>query len=110
MLQDGEITIGTRDGAAHVLRCLKVWYDLPHDVLFTAINLVDRFLTKMKVRPKHMACISVGSLILAVKQLGLLPIDTDDLVAISQVSFCFSLFASLAPGATEHRKKRKHLA
>lgn len=81
---DGEITIGTRDGAAHVLRCLKVWYDLPHDVLFTAINLVDRFLTKMKVRPKHMACISVGSLILAVKQLGLLPIDTDDLVAISQ--------------------------
>lgn len=87
LLQDGEITIGTRDGAAHVLRCLKVWYDLPHDVLFTAINLVDRFLTKMKVRPKHMACISVGSLILAVKQLGLLPIDTDDLVAISQVSF-----------------------
>lgn len=83
----GEITIGTRDGAAHVLRCLKVWYDLPNDVLFTAINLVDRFLTKMKVRPKHMACISVGSLHLAIKQLGLLPIDTDDLVAISQVSF-----------------------
>jgi len=81
---DGEITIGTRDGAAHVLRCLKVWYDLPNDVLFTAINLVDRFLTKMKVRPKHMACISVGSLVLAIKQLGLLPIDTDDLVAISQ--------------------------
>lgn len=81
---DGEITIGTRDGAAHVLRCLKVWYDLPNDVLFTAINLVDRFLTKMKVRPKHMACISVGSLHLAIKQLGLLPIDTDDLVAISQ--------------------------
>lgn len=84
--QDGEITIGTRDGAAHVLRCLKVWYDLPNDVLFTAINLVDRFLTKMKVRPKHMACISIGSFHLAIKQLGLLPIDTDDLVAISQVS------------------------
>lgn len=106
-LQDGEITIGTRDGAAHVLRCLKVWYDLPHDVLFTAINLVDRFLTKMKVRPKHMACISVGSLILAVKQLGLLPIDTDDLVAISQVSFRFFVVRALAPGGDEHRKKRK---
>lgn len=102
ILQDGEITIGTRDGAAHVLRCLKVWYDLPHDVLFTAINLVDRFLTKMKVRPKHMACISVGSLILAVKQLGLLPIDTDDLVAISQVSF---VFRCLAPGATSIQRK-----
>lgn len=40
----------------------------------------------MKVRPKHMAVISVGSLHLAIKQLGVLPIDTDDLVAISQVS------------------------
>lgn len=81
---EGEITIAERDGAAHVLRCLKVWYDLSNDVLFTAINLVDRFLTKMKVRPKHMSCISVGSLHLATKQLGLATIDTEDLVAISQ--------------------------
>ncbi|XP_053688905.1 cyclin G [Sabethes cyaneus] len=80
----GEITIGTRDGAAHVLRCLKVWYELPNDVLFAAINLVDRFLTKMKVRPKHMACISVSAFHLAVKQLSLPQIDADDLVAISQ--------------------------
>jgi len=82
--QNGEVTIGARDGAAHVLRCLKVWYDLPSDVLFAAINLVDRFLTKMKVRPKHIACISVGSFHLAIKQLGLPQIDTEDLVAISQ--------------------------
>ncbi|CAO1321505.1 unnamed protein product [Diamesa hyperborea] len=81
---DGEITIGTRDGAAHVLRCLKVWYDLSNDVMFAAINLLDRFLTKMKVRPKHMACISVGSLHLAIKQLNIPQIDTDDLVVISQ--------------------------
>lgn len=81
---NGEITIGTRDGAAHVLRCLKVWYELPNDVLFAAINLVDRFLTKMKVRPKHMACISVSSFRLAVQQLNLPLIDTEDLVAISQ--------------------------
>ncbi|XP_055587595.1 cyclin G [Uranotaenia lowii] len=81
---NGEITIGTRDGAAHVLRCLKVWYELPNDVLFAAINLVDRFLTKMKVRPKHMACISVSSFHLAVQQLSLPQIDTEDLVAISQ--------------------------
>lgn len=80
----GEVTIGTRDGAAHVLRCLKVWYELPNDVLFVAINLVDRFLTKMKVRPKHMACISVSSFHLAARQLNLPQIDTDDLVAISQ--------------------------
>lgn len=69
-----------------MLRCLKVWYELPNDVLFAAINLVDRFLTKMKVRPKHMACISVSSFRLAVQQLNLPLIDTEDLVAISQVS------------------------
>lgn len=89
IIKDGEITIAERDGAAHVLRCLKVWYDLSNDVLFTAINLVDRFLTKMKVRPKHMSCISVGSLHLAIKQLGVVSIDTEDLVAISQVSITF---------------------
>lgn len=66
------------------MRCLKVWYELPTDVLFNAINLVDRFLTKMKARPKHIACISVGSLYLAVQQLGLPQMDTEDLVAISQ--------------------------
>lgn len=79
------MTVGARDGAAHVLRCLKVWYDLPSDVLFVATNLVDRFLTKMRVRPKHMACISVGSFLLAVRQLKMNINDTDDLVAISQV-------------------------
>ncbi|XP_075227927.1 cyclin G [Lycorma delicatula] len=63
--QGGEVTVGIRDGSAHVLRCLKVWYDMPSEVLFVALNLMDRFLTKMKVKPKHMACISVASFQLA---------------------------------------------
>ncbi|XP_073981127.1 cyclin G [Rhodnius prolixus] len=64
--QDGhEVTVGIRDGSAHVLRSLKIWYDLPSEVLFVAANLMDRFLTKMKVRPKHMACISIASFQLA---------------------------------------------
>lgn len=83
-VQDNEITVGARDGAAHVLRCLKMWYDLPPDVLFAAINLVDRFLARMRARPKHMACISVGSLYLCVTQLNMAKIDASDLVAISQ--------------------------
>ena len=48
----GSITSGMRDGSAHVLRCLKVWYDLPSDVLFNAISSIDRFLAKMKVGKK----------------------------------------------------------
>ncbi|XP_043272910.1 cyclin G [Venturia canescens] len=81
--QNDEITIGTRDGSAHVLRCLKVWYDLPSDVLFIAINLIDRFLTKMKARPKHMACISVASFHIAAVQMAQ-SLDADHLVSISQ--------------------------
>lgn len=81
--QNDEITIGARDGSAHVLRCLKVWYDLPSDVLFVAINLMDRFLTKMKARPKHMACISVSAFHIAAVQLAQ-SLDADHLVSISQ--------------------------
>lgn len=56
----GEITAGIRDGSAHVLRSLKVWYDLPSDVLFVAINLMDRFLTKMMVSANTIFCYVMG--------------------------------------------------
>ncbi|KZC08726.1 PREDICTED: cyclin-G2 isoform X2 [Dufourea novaeangliae] len=81
--QNDEITIGARDGSAHVLRCLKVWYDLPSDVFFIAINLMDRFLTKMKARPKHMDCISVSAFHIAAVQLSQ-SLDAEHLVSISQ--------------------------
>ncbi|XP_059047584.1 cyclin G [Achroia grisella] len=66
--ENGEVTTGARDGAAHVLRCLKVWYDLPADVLISAVNLFDRFLTKMKVRPCHIPCITVSCMNIAIDQ------------------------------------------
>lgn len=81
--QNDEITIEARDGSAHVLRCLKVWYDLPSDVFFLAINLMDRFLTKMKAKPKHMACISVAAFHIAAVQMAQ-SLDADHLVSISQ--------------------------
>ncbi len=49
VVEAATITSGMRDGSAHVLRCLKVWYDLPSDVFFNAISSIDRFLSKMKV-------------------------------------------------------------
>ncbi|XP_037944586.1 cyclin G [Teleopsis dalmanni] len=79
-----EVTAGGRDGSAYVLRCLKMWYELPSDVLFSAMSLVDRFLDRMTVKPKHMACMSIASFHLAIKQLELKPIPADDLVTISQ--------------------------
>lgn len=79
-----EVTAGGRDGSAYVLRCLKMWYELPSDVLFASMSLVDRFLDRMAVKPKHMACMSVASFYLAIKQLGLKSIPAEDLVTISQ--------------------------
>jgi cyclin G2 len=64
----GGITSGMRDGSAHVLRCLKVWYDLPSDVFFNAISSIDRFLAKMKAQPKHLSCIAVAAFHLACNQ------------------------------------------
>jgi hypothetical protein len=46
---DDEVCFGFRDGSAHILRYLKVWFDLPTDVLCVSINIMDRFLSKMKV-------------------------------------------------------------
>ncbi|GBP65674.1 Cyclin G [Eumeta japonica] len=40
---ESEVSREARDGAAHVMRCLKVWFDLPTEVLMHAINLFDRW-------------------------------------------------------------------
>jgi len=81
-----------RDGSAHVLRCLKVWYDLPSDVFHTALANIDTFLAKMKAQPKHLSCIAVSSFHLACSQVGeamtaprsLITPEPADLVTISQ--------------------------
>lgn len=81
--EPGEVTTGARDGSVNVLRCLKMWYDLSSDVFLLSVNIVDRFLTKMKVRNKHLACISVSGLFIASNLLHE-TINPNDLVNISQ--------------------------
>lgn len=92
--ENGEVTTGARDGAAHVLRCLKVWFDLPADVLISAINLFDRFLTKMKVRPCHVPCITVSCMNIAIDEHAEITkkprnVSVEELVSVSQ-SACTS--------------------
>lgn len=87
--EQGEVSKGARDGAAHVLRCLKVWFDLPADVLIHAINLFDRFLTKMKVRSCHVPCITVSCMNIALDHRAERTkqprtVTLDELVSISQ--------------------------
>ncbi|XP_029178866.1 cyclin G isoform X1 [Nylanderia fulva] len=81
-IQDNEISIAARDKSAYILRCLKVMYDLPSDVFFMAINLMDCFLTRMKAKQKYMACISVSAFYTAAQQMQ--PLNADHVVSISQ--------------------------
>lgn len=46
----GDVTLTARDAAVQSIRFLKFWLHLPSEVFFTAVGLLDRFLTKMKVR------------------------------------------------------------
>jgi len=62
------ISPSMRDGSAHVLRCLKVWFELPTDVLHCATANIDSFLAKMKAQPKHLSCIAVAAFHLACTQ------------------------------------------
>ncbi len=82
------ITSGMRDGSAHVLRCLKVWYDLPSDVFFGAVSSIDRFLAKMRAQPKHLSCIAVSAFHWASQRFeaaaDFIAPDPADLVTISQ--------------------------
>ncbi|KAF4529660.1 hypothetical protein B566_EDAN018185 [Ephemera danica] len=64
-----DITTGMRDGSAHVLRCLKVWFDLPTEAL-----------------RKHLACISVSALHLAAETLA--PGQSPALSQLATISQC----------------------
>lgn len=43
------VSLESRDSSVHILRCLKVWFDLPSIVFLTSVNVLDRFLSKMVV-------------------------------------------------------------
>lgn len=48
----GEDAFVGRDVAARKLRFLKTWFELPSEAFITCLNLLDRFLTKLKVTYK----------------------------------------------------------
>lgn len=49
-LKPWEVNLQSRDGAIHVLRILRIWFDVPQSVFFSAVTYLDLFLAKMKVR------------------------------------------------------------
>lgn len=83
-----EISGRMRNGSCHVLRCLKVWYDLPCDTFFLAVNTMDRFLTRMRAQPKHLSCIAVSAFHVACEEMaetsGVAAPSRDSVSVISQ--------------------------
>lgn len=65
--EDGGLASGLvdRDNVVHELRFLKVWFQLPSPVFVTAVSYIDRFLTRMKVQRKFMACVAISCLYIA---------------------------------------------
>lgn len=78
-----DVSILARDGAVNTMRYMKVWFDLPEDVWFIAVNLLDRFLTRMKVQERFLACLIVSCLHVAAS-LRKINLDPQKLVTISQ--------------------------
>jgi len=80
----GEDAFVGRDVAARKLRFLKTWFELPSEAFITCLNLLDRFLTKLKVKSAHLDCAAISCFHIAAglhKKL----INAADLVTISQV-------------------------
>jgi len=79
----GEVTLADRDGAVHLLRFLKFWFNLPSTVFLSAANVLDRFLTKMKVQRRYLSCLVVSCFYVAagIHQCN---IDPKSLVSVSQ--------------------------
>lgn len=48
-LQPWEVTVSDRDRAVNILRLLRIWFDVPHNVFFTAATYLDLFLSRLKV-------------------------------------------------------------
>ncbi|KAF2893291.1 hypothetical protein ILUMI_12879 [Ignelater luminosus] len=79
----GEVTLADRDGAVHLLRFLKFWFNLQSTVFLTAVNILDRFLTKMKVQRRYLTCLVVSCFSVAA-EVHQCNIDPKNLVFISQ--------------------------
>ncbi|XP_077864135.1 cyclin-G2-like [Saccoglossus kowalevskii] len=61
------ITPEIRNKSIQNLRVLNRFYGYPSETFMIAVNVMDRFLSILKVRPRHMACITVSCYHIAIK-------------------------------------------
>nr|XP_045010969.1 cyclin-G1-like [Jaculus jaculus] len=86
------MTARLRDFEVKDLLSLTQFFGFDTETFSLAVNLLDRFLSKMKVQPKHLRCVGLSCFYLAVKlteEERNVPLATD-LIRISQYQFTIS--------------------
>ncbi|XP_048189928.1 cyclin-G1 [Perognathus longimembris pacificus] len=86
------MTARLRDFEVKDLLSLTQFFGFDTETFSLAVNLLDRFLSKMKVQPKHLGCVGLSCFYLAVKSVEEernVPLATD-LIRISQYRFTVS--------------------
>uniref|UniRef100_A0A1A8BY73 Cyclin G2 n=1 Tax=Nothobranchius kadleci TaxID=1051664 RepID=A0A1A8BY73_NOTKA len=87
-----QVTAKCRDGKVQELWSLTSFFGYSTQTFVQAVNLLDRFLTNMKVQPKHVPCIGVSCLHIAAKMVekesNISP--SHELIRISQSKFTVS--------------------
>ncbi|XP_007474035.1 cyclin-G1 isoform X2 [Monodelphis domestica] len=86
------MTARLRDFEVKDLLSLTQFFGFDTETFSLAVNLLDRFLSKMKVQPKHLGCVGLSCFYLAVKSTEEernVPLATD-LIRISQYKFTVS--------------------
>nr|XP_051699543.1 cyclin-G1 isoform X2 [Oryctolagus cuniculus] len=86
------MTARLRDFEVKDLLSLTQFFGFDTETFSLAVNLLDRFLSKMKVQPKHLGCVGLSCFYLAVKSIEEernVPLATD-LIRISQYRFTVS--------------------
>ncbi|XP_023577555.1 cyclin-G1 [Octodon degus] len=86
------MTARLRDFEVKDLLSLTQFFGFDTETFSLAVNLLDRFLSKMKVQPKHLGCVGLSCFYLAVKSIEEernIPLATD-LIRISQYRFTVS--------------------
>uniref|UniRef100_A0A8C2VDS8 Cyclin-like domain-containing protein n=1 Tax=Chinchilla lanigera TaxID=34839 RepID=A0A8C2VDS8_CHILA len=86
------VTARLRDFEVKDLLSLTQFFGFDMETFSLAVNILDRFLSKMKVQPKHLACVGLSCFYLAVKSIeeeSNVPLATD-LIRTSQYRFTVS--------------------
>lgn len=94
-IADDKVDANLRNEAVHSLRFMhNAFFTLSAEAFCKAVNLIDRFIVKVKVKPKYMACVAAASYHIAAKlvelESGIPPAES-----LVQISHCGGTAADL---------------